>query len=85
LADVVPPPWKHRYRYHGVFALNHKLSRAVTALAVGDIGKRCDAATRVRPSAETHGLLRHTSKAPLARHVANCFGQADGAGEGISA
>jgi hypothetical protein len=32
LADLVPPPGKHRDRYHGVFALNHKLRRAVTAL-----------------------------------------------------
>jgi hypothetical protein len=35
LADLVPPPRKHRHRYHGVFAPNHKLRRAVTALAVG--------------------------------------------------
>ena len=44
LADLVPPPRKHRHRYHGVFAPNHKLRRAVTALAIGNIGKRCDAA-----------------------------------------
>jgi hypothetical protein len=31
LADLVPPPRKHRHRYHGVFAPNHKLRRAVTA------------------------------------------------------
>jgi hypothetical protein len=36
LADLVPPPRKHRHRYHGVFAPNHKLRRAVTALAIGD-------------------------------------------------
>jgi hypothetical protein len=30
LADLVPPPRKHRHRYHGVFAPNHKLRRAVT-------------------------------------------------------
>jgi hypothetical protein len=24
LADLVPPPRKHRHRYHGVFAPNHK-------------------------------------------------------------
>jgi hypothetical protein len=35
LADLVPPPRKHRHRYHGVFAPNHKLRRAVTALAIG--------------------------------------------------
>jgi dihydropyrimidine dehydrogenase (NAD+) subunit PreT len=39
LADLVPPPRKHRHRYHGVFAANHKLRRAVTALAIGNIGK----------------------------------------------
>ena len=31
LADLVPPPRKHRRRYQGVFAPNHKLRRAVTA------------------------------------------------------
>jgi hypothetical protein len=45
LADPVPPPRKHRHRYHGVFAPNHKLRRAVTAIAIGNIGKRCHAAT----------------------------------------
>ncbi len=37
---------KHRHRYHGVFAPNHKLRKAVTALAIGNIGnigKRSDA------------------------------------------
>ena len=29
LANLVPPPRKHRHRYHGVFAPNHKLRRAV--------------------------------------------------------
>ena len=43
LADLVPPPRKHRHRYHGVFAPNHKLRRAVTALAIGNIGKRREA------------------------------------------
>jgi hypothetical protein len=45
LADLVPPPRKHRHRYHGVFAPNHKLRSAVAALAIGNIGKRRDAAT----------------------------------------
>ena len=45
LADLVPPPRKHRHRYHGVFAANHKLRPAVTALAIGNIGKRCEAVT----------------------------------------
>ena len=45
LADLVPPPRKHRHRYHGVFAPNHKLRPAVTALAIGNIGKRREAVT----------------------------------------
>jgi hypothetical protein len=45
LADVVPSPRKHRHRYHGVFAPNHKFRSAVTALAIGNVGKRRDAAT----------------------------------------
>ncbi len=45
LADLVPPPRKHRHRYHGVFAPNHKLRRAVTALAIGNIGKQREAVT----------------------------------------
>ncbi|NCA17180.1 MAG: hypothetical protein EBS90_09060 [Betaproteobacteria bacterium] len=38
------------FRYHGVFAPNHKLRRAVTALAVGNVGKRRDAATGGQPT-----------------------------------
>ncbi|MEI6258277.1 MAG: transposase, partial [Planctomycetota bacterium] len=49
LADLVPPPRKHRHRYHGVFAPNHKLRRAVTALAIGNVGKRQDAAIGGHP------------------------------------
>ena len=45
LADLVPPPRKHRHRYHGVFAPNHKLRRAVTALAIGNVGKQREALT----------------------------------------
>jgi len=45
LADLVPPPRKHRHRYHGVFAPNHRLRKAVTSLAIGNGGKRCDTAT----------------------------------------
>ncbi|MFM8537758.1 MAG: hypothetical protein ACKOES_06790 [Planctomycetaceae bacterium] len=45
MADLVPPPRKHRHRYHGVFAPNHKLRRAVTALAIGNVGKQRDTAT----------------------------------------
>jgi hypothetical protein len=45
LADLVPRPRKHRHRYHGVFAPNHKRRSAVTALAIGNVGTRRDAAT----------------------------------------
>ncbi len=45
LADLIPQARKHRHRYHGVFAPNHPLRPAVTALAVGNVGKRRDAAT----------------------------------------
>ena len=38
------PPRKYRHRNHGVFATNHRLRKAVTALAIGNIGKRRDAA-----------------------------------------
>jgi hypothetical protein len=43
LADLIPQPLRHRY--HGVFAPNHPLRPAVTALAVGNVGKQRDAAT----------------------------------------
>ncbi len=36
LADLVPPPRKHRHRYHGVFAPNHPLRPRVTAMAIGN-------------------------------------------------
>ncbi|NBT36304.1 MAG: hypothetical protein EBT03_12360 [Betaproteobacteria bacterium] len=45
LADLVPPPRKHRHRYHGVFAPNHRLRKAVTALAIGNVGKQREGAT----------------------------------------
>ncbi len=45
LADLVPPPRKYRHRYHGVFALNHRLRKAVAALAIGNVGKRGEAPT----------------------------------------
>jgi hypothetical protein len=45
LAALIPPPRRHRHRYHGVFAPNHPLRQAVTALAVGNIGKQRKAKT----------------------------------------
>ncbi len=41
---------KHRHRYHGVFAPNHKLRRAVTALAIGNVGKQREAARPINPA-----------------------------------
>jgi hypothetical protein len=45
VADLVPPPRKHRHRYHGVFAPNQRLRKAFTSLAIGNIGKRGEDAT----------------------------------------
>ena len=45
LSDLVPPPRKHRHRYHGVFAPNHRLRKAVTALAIGNVSKQREATT----------------------------------------
>ena len=39
LADLVPPPRKHRHRYHGVFAPNHPLRPTVTSLAIGNVSR----------------------------------------------
>jgi hypothetical protein len=68
LVDLVPPPRKHRHRYHGVFALNHKLRRAVTAMAIGNIGKRREAATggHAAHSQPTDGCCER----PATRHPA---------------
>jgi hypothetical protein len=88
LADLVPPPRKHRHRYHGVCAPNHRLRKAVTSLAIGNIGRRRDAATggqaAFRGCQRTcrGRLLRQSCKAPLARHLANCLGETDGPGGG---
>jgi hypothetical protein len=53
LADLVPPPRKHRHRYHGVFAPNHPLRPAVTSLAIGNAGKRQE------PEADGHASGGH--------------------------
>ena len=42
LAALAPPPRKHWHRYHSVCALNHPLRPAVTALAIGNVGKQSD-------------------------------------------
>jgi tRNA (Thr-GGU) A37 N-methylase len=43
LTAMIPPPRRHWHRCHGVFAPNHPLRPAVTAIAVGNIGKQRDA------------------------------------------
>jgi len=68
LADLVPPPRKHRHRYHGVFAPNHPLRRAVTALAVSNVGNRQEAAAG-RNACDGHGTggccdATHTHQKP---------------------
>jgi hypothetical protein len=45
LGDLVPPLPKHRHRYQAMFAPNHTPRRAVTAMAVGNIGTPRNAAT----------------------------------------
>ena len=84
LADLVPPPRKHRHRYHGVFAPSHKLRRAVTTLAKREhrhATRRRDRRACGQYSCRRR-LLRHSGKAPLARHLTDCVGEADGPGGG---
>ena len=84
LADLVPPPRKHRHRYHGVFAPNHKLRPAVTS---HDKRERRQAARgrdgRAYGRRERHRrLLRRDSrdpKAAIARHVADWDQKGDAA------
>ena len=52
LAALIPPPRKHRHRYHGVFAPNHPLRPAVTAMAIGNLGNQRAAADRTDSTAE---------------------------------
>jgi len=63
LADLIPQPRKHRHRYHGVFAPNHPLRPAVTALAAGNVGKPRDAATG------GHADGRHAAKGCCNTHA----------------
>jgi hypothetical protein len=69
LADLVPPPGKHRERYHGVFALNHKLRRAVTALP--NAGSRAPIPKKKRHRVFPHAALsRPSQRQPAhARHA----------------
>jgi hypothetical protein len=53
LADLVPPPRRHRHRYHGVLTPNHPLRPLVTAMAIGNVGKSpAAAATGGEPGQE---------------------------------
>jgi hypothetical protein len=65
LADLVPPPRRHRHRYHGVFAPNHPLRPTVTALAIGNLGTRADAAS---PLTTADGRGERTPDAPPRSH-----------------
>jgi len=86
LADLVPPPRKHRHRYHGVFAPNHRLRKAVTSLAIRNIGKRPDA------TAGGHAVGGHategscdTSEKPRSHDTSRkSLGETAGAGGGRS-
>ena len=70
LAALIPPPRKHRHRYHGVFAPNHPLRPAVTAMAIGNLGNQRAAADRTDSTAEkpcTHDTSRIAWAKLLAR------------------
>jgi hypothetical protein len=64
LADLVPPPRKHRHRYHGVFAPNHKLRRTVTALAIGNVAPPI-------PRKKRHRFSHAASFSPCFTHPAH--------------
>jgi len=93
LADLVPPPRKHRHRYHGVFAPNHKLRSAVTA----HDKRECRQAARCRDRSACgqracgarrchRRLLRLMRQTALPRHLADCLGETHGPrGGGVSA
>jgi len=71
-----------------VVAPNHRLRRAVTALAIGNVSKRAAAAPPGHggDGHATGGCCDKNQKPPLARHLPDCVGQADGAGRrGVSA
>ena len=70
LAALIPPPRKHRHRYHGVFAPNHPLRSAVTAMAIGNAGKQREATARTDSTNEkpcTHDTSRIAWAQLLAR------------------
>ncbi|MEX0669236.1 MAG: transposase [Pirellulales bacterium] len=79
LADLIPQPRKHRHRYHGVFAPNHKLRQAVTALAIGNVGTRGDAATGGHDAEDCCGTRAKPRSHDTSR---KSLGETDGPGRG---
>jgi len=78
LADLIPPPRKHRHRYHGAFAPNHPLRPAVTTLAIGNAAQP-DAEPGLLPCSERprrtrQWPLRHR-RPTLPRHLSDCLGE----------
>jgi hypothetical protein len=67
LADLVPPPRKHRHRYHEVFAPNHKLRSAVTALAIGTVSGNLISRKKRPRCVSTPAAILHPAHA---RHAA---------------
>ena len=62
LAVLIPPPRKHRHRYHGVLAPNAPLLQAVTAYAGFPIGAEAVAAEEARDADK--GFPKAESKQP---------------------
>ena len=69
LAALIPPPRKHRHRYHGVFAPNHPLRPAVTAMAIGNVGEQRAAADGT-DSTDEKACSRDTSRIVWAKLLA---------------
>ena len=69
LAALIPPPRKHRHRYHGVFAPNHPLRPAVTAMAIGNVGNQGEAADRT-DSTDEKACSHDTSRIAWAKLLA---------------
>ena len=69
LAALIPPSRKHRYRYHGVFAPNHPLRPAVTAMAIGNVGNQRSAADRT-DSTDEKPCFHDTSRIAWAQLLA---------------
>ena len=69
LAAIIPPPRKHRHRYHGLFAPNHPLRPAVIAMAIGNLGNQREAADRT-DSTDEKACSRDTSRIAWAQLLA---------------